>query len=69
MISVFFSLRGFLVTKVLPKGRSFDSDYMVVDILREMEARIQEDRPVKKLKGMIIHMDNARSHNSKPTVG
>jgi hypothetical protein len=65
MISVFFSLQGFLVAKNLPKGRTFDSDSLIVNILREMEAPIQEDHSVKKLKGVIIHMDNTRLHTSK----
>jgi hypothetical protein len=34
-----------------------------------MEARIQEDRPAKKLKGMTIHMDNARPPSSKRAAG
>jgi hypothetical protein len=37
-ISSFFSLRGLLVTKALPHGRSFDSDDMVFYIFREIEA-------------------------------
>jgi hypothetical protein len=68
-ISAIFSLRGFLATKVLPHGRSFDSDVMVFHILREMEARIQENRLAKKLKSMTIHMDNARPSSSKRAAG
>jgi hypothetical protein len=62
------NLRAFLVTNVLLKRRSFHSDYIATDILREMEARIQEDHPVKNLKGMIVHMDSPRAHNSKGPV-
>jgi hypothetical protein len=51
---VFFSLRGFLMAKRLPKCHSFDSNYMRFDIFHEMEARIQEYRPVKKPKGVIF---------------
>jgi hypothetical protein len=68
MISMFFSFRGFLATKFLPKSRIFNSDKMIVAILREMEARIQEDCPMKKLKQMIIHLYSARTHNSERAV-
>jgi hypothetical protein len=33
-----------------------------------MEARIQEDRPVKKLKGMIVYTESARAYKSKGPV-
>lgn len=54
--------------KLLPKGRGFDSNYLVVDILREMEARIQEYHLVKRSKGMIVYLDSTPLHNSKCTV-
>lgn len=50
------------------KGHDFDSEDMVVEILREIEARIQEDHQVKKLKGIITQMKSQWRHNSKRTV-
>jgi hypothetical protein len=42
---------------------------MGFDILGEIEARIQENRPGKKLNGMIIEMNKSQPHNSKRRVG
>jgi hypothetical protein len=59
-----FNLQDFLLTKILPKGHSFDSDYVVLDKLRDIEARVQEDHSMSKPKGGSF----ISAHHSKRSV-
>lgn len=68
MITVFFGYRGIVLIKMLPKDKRFNSQYMVDDILPSLEEKVIRYRPKSGLKGIKLHIDNARSHNSKMTM-
>ena len=68
MITVFFGLRGFVLVNVLKKGERFNSAYMVNEILPSLSNEISKSRPKIGLKGIHIHIDNAKAHNSKMTM-
>jgi histone-lysine N-methyltransferase SETMAR len=67
MVSVFWTIRGFLLVDVLPEGGRFNSDY-ASELLHKLEASIGESRPVPRLLGMFLHWDNARPHKSAFTT-
>lgn len=67
MFSIFLSLYGFVVVKMLPNGEKFNSDFMIHNVLPEIPAKIAVLHPKRSHKNILVHMDNAPSHNSKIT--
>lgn len=68
MVTIFFSYSGFHVIDFLPKGQNFNSQYMINYILKKLEISIKKIRPKMGLKGMMIHMDNAKPHKAKIVI-
>ena len=68
MFSIFFSMRGFIVVKVLPQDHKFDSDFMTNIIIPEIVTQMHEFRPKMGPKDIYLHMDNAPCHNAKVTT-
>lgn len=68
MITIFFGLRGIILVNVLKKGKKFNSSHLVNEIFPSLSNAISKWRPKIGLKGIHIHMDNAKSHTSKKTM-
>lgn len=68
MFSIFLSLDGFVVIKMLPDGDKFNSEFMIHDVLPEIPMKMAVIRPKRGQKKIFVHMDNAPSHNSKVTM-
>ena len=68
MVTVFFGYRGIVLIKILPNGKRFNSQYMVEEILPSLKQKVLKFRPKSGLKGIKLHLDNAKAHNSKLTM-
>ena len=67
MVSVFWTIKGFLVVEALPEGMTFDSAY-ASSLLHKLDQVVGESRPKRRLRGMFLHWDNARPHKSAFTT-
>lgn len=67
MATVFWDEEGIILLKWLPRGRTINSHYYC-QILTELKAAIQKDRPGKWERGVLLQHDNARPHTSAETV-
>lgn len=68
MITVLWSIKGFLVVDALPDGGRFNSSY-AAGLLRRLSSVVRDSRPVSGLSGLFLHWDNARPHVSALTQG
>lgn len=64
LFSIYFSARGVIVCDSLPKNARFNSSYFVETILPQIESFYKKFRPSNGCKNVILHIDNARPHNS-----
>ena len=68
MITVLWTIKGFLVVDALPDGSRFNSSY-AASLLHKLSSVVRESRPVSGLSGLFLHWDNARPHISTLTQG
>ena len=64
MITIAWRPSGILLIKMLPKGRKFNSQYMIEEILTPLSEMLADvgNRGSRKY---VIHMDNAKPHNAQ----
>lgn len=67
MATVFWDAEGIILLKWLPRGQTINSDYYC-QILSELKAAIQNERPGKWETGVLLQQDNARPHTSAQTM-
>ena len=68
IVSVFFSSNGVQSVMFLPKNERFTSEFFHINIISDLETNIKKKRPVKGLKDIILHFDNAKTHTSKASL-
>lgn len=68
MITVFLSCKQVILVKILKNGEHFNSSYMIQEIFPALYNEMLKTRPKIGLQGTKIHIDNAKSHNSKMTM-
>ena len=62
MISVVWSSNGIHSITKLNQGEKFNRDFFINTVLKDLEENMKIKRPKKILKGLYLHMDNARPH-------
>ena len=67
MIFTAFSTAGLILIEMLPRGQRFNSTYMCEIILPKLRQKIKEHPEIKSNIRPILHMDNAKPHNSQKT--
>ena len=68
MVTIFFTGVGLITVKILDPGLKFNSTHFCGCILSSIVKNGRIGTRKKKVKGMFIHMDNCRIHNSKVTT-
>jgi len=68
MLTVMFSRKGVLLVDFLPEGQKMNSSYITSIILPRLLSKIQETCPKRGADGWMLHLDNARPHNSRETT-
>jgi histone-lysine N-methyltransferase SETMAR len=66
MITILWSVQGFLVIDALPTGGKFTSLYFRT-ILNKLSRHMSIKKPVKGLQGLNLHLDNAAPHRAQST--
>ena len=64
LFSIYFSPRGIILVDIVLQGQRYNSTYFTQTILPELESYYRKFRPKSGLKNVILHLDNARPHNS-----
>jgi hypothetical protein len=64
LISVFGSVDGIHSLIAVPKGTSYNSTFFYSAVMPSWVAKLTSGTRRKTLKGFLIHIDNARLHNS-----
>jgi len=67
MLTVLFSRQRIWVVNFLPDGKTFDSAYMVDEILRMLDEEVRKTSPTMGLRGWRIHLDNSKPHRANAT--
>jgi hypothetical protein len=63
--SQFFTGTRLFVLKALPKGRKFDQDYFLEEVLPSPSRRKRSNRRKKLGLDFIVHMDNSMCYNAR----
>jgi transposase len=64
LISVLWSVRGIHSLVDVPKGTTYNTDFFCNVIMPSLKRDIASQGRRKTFRGMLIHMDNARPHNT-----
>ena len=67
MVVVFWSFTGFSFVTAVPRGKTYNTEYVTEMLIPELEDAIRVHRPVVGLRGVKLHWDNARPHTSTTT--
>jgi transposase len=65
LLSVLWSVSGIHSLTDVPKGSTYNSAFLCDIVIPELVQNICSSSRRKSLKGMYIHLDNARPHNSR----
>jgi hypothetical protein len=65
IISIIWSLSGIPSLLALIKGMKNNSQYFCQNVILDNQQSICSSSPRKTLKGILLHLDNARAHNSR----
>ena len=68
MVATFFSTSGHLATVVLEDQRTVTAKWYTEVWLPQVFSKIQEKRPRTRLRGILLHHDNASSHTANATI-
>ena len=68
MVTIFWSVFGFHVVDILPKGVSFDTDYFRDNILAKLVEKKEEYCHDIESRKVYLHCDNCRVHRSFGTT-
>jgi histone-lysine N-methyltransferase SETMAR len=66
MVTFLWSKHGVHLIDFLPQSETFTSAYFVT-VLDQLQDKIAQRRPVNKLNGMYLHLDNASPHRAGNT--
>jgi len=62
MITVFWSISGMHLIRMLPPGERFTKEYFIEEVMTPLYNIICNKRPKKKTNGHFLHFDNAAPH-------
>jgi hypothetical protein len=65
LISIIWSVNGIHSLLDVPKGTTYNSTFFCDIVVPDLLANVCAQRRRRTLKGLIVHLDNARPHNSK----
>jgi histone-lysine N-methyltransferase SETMAR len=68
MISIFWNFSNLYLIQILPRGESYNSEYVISTLFTELEHVALMHRPARGLKSYALHWDNARPHKSHVTT-
>jgi histone-lysine N-methyltransferase SETMAR len=68
LISILWSPAGIHSLLAVPKGTTYNSLFFCAQVVPDLVLNITSNSRRKTLKGLTLHIDNARPHNSKVSV-
>jgi len=68
LVSIFWSPEGLHSLLILPHGTTYNAAYFCDTVVPNLRSEICTQRRRRTLRGIVIHMDNARPHNAKISV-
>jgi hypothetical protein len=69
MVSACFSRCGFVPVGFLPMGQKYNSQFFAEMVLRIIEKKLAEHRPKLRTTADHLHVDDAKPHTSKMSIG
>jgi hypothetical protein len=63
MVSAYFSRGGFVSIEFLPQGQKYNSRFFTETGLPSIERDLSLGRPLLRVKGVRLHIDNAKPHS------
>lgn len=65
MITMFFNGNSLLCFDMLPKGKKYNQEYFINNIIEEIKENTDGDDTQMDFKKIMVHMDNCRVHTGK----